>query len=70
MNTCKTCKFRQKHYGCFICSCDKISEDYSQSDSKSKDMLIHSYNEGGSFFVGEDFGCIHHKSVDIDLARL
>ena len=23
-------------------------------------MLIYDYNEGGGFWVGERFGCIHH----------
>ena len=73
---CKTCKHRdEKGY----CGNEKISEDYGQSNKDKTDMLIYDYSEGGGFWVGQEFGCVHHigenmqnqKPSDeaIDLAR-
>ena len=66
MNTCKTCKFRkaQDYSGDFVCKSPKIEEDIGQEQSERVDMLIYSYQEGGSFKVGENFGCIHHAKVE------
>ena len=41
---------------------EKIDEDTYQDDKS--DMLIYSYMEGGSFCVGDNFGCVHFKSND------
>ena len=62
MNNCITCLFRDKHG---FCNSEKIDETMGQSDEKKADMLIYSYSEGGSFWVGEYFGCVHHKEKDI-----
>ena len=60
MNTCRTCKFRNADGKCIN---DKLDEDTGQSDEKRKDMLLYEYSEGGGFFVGESFGCVHHTQV-------
>lgn len=54
---CGTCRHRDKTGHC---RSEKLDEDYGQSDGKKADMLIYDYNEGGGFWVGELFGCIHH----------
>ena len=72
MKTCNTCKYRND-FG--VCKSLKITDDelweldfldatkeeIIEHDKKIKDMLLYSYDEGGSFFVGEDFGCVHHE---------
>lgn len=58
MGLCKTCQYRNSDG---YCTSEKLSEDYSQSDDKRADMLIYDYSEGGGFWVGERFGCIHHS---------
>lgn len=68
---CKTCKFRNEDGDCtnekisdngeyhtYICEDD---EDKIEREDKIKDMLLYSYNEGGSFYVGEEFGCVHYE---------
>lgn len=57
MNTCKTCKHRDKDGDC---TSNKLADDWGQNDEEKSDMLIYSYSEGGSFWVGENFGCVHH----------
>ena len=66
MNRCKDCRFRDEDG---ICNNPKITdtqrwhvdydEDENEHKEKIKDMLLYSYDEGGSFFVGEEFGCVH-----------
>lgn len=56
MNTCKNCEYRLDNG---YCGNDKLAEKNGQSDSEKKDMMLYSYDEGGSFWVGENFGCIH-----------
>jgi hypothetical protein len=55
---CKTCKFINEEGECIS---GKMSDDVNWFDEKGKDMVLYSYREGGSFFVGEDFGCVHHE---------
>ena len=65
--TCKTCKHRgRKSDGILIadprvCMFTKIGEDWGQMDETKDDCLKYSYTEGGSFDVGDNFGCIHHE---------
>lgn len=68
MNTCKSCRFwkrdkdeRRAHAG--TCSNDKFVYD----EPLPKDGLLYWDFEGYSagFSTGEDFGCIHHSSLDI-----
>ena len=62
MKRCKTCKYRDEEG---VCTSVKITElytwDSSVTDEQKKDMLIYSYEEGGYFWVGEEFGCVHHE---------
>lgn len=43
------------------CHNDKLAEEWSQSDDERADMLLYDYYEGGGFWVGEKFGCVHHR---------
>jgi hypothetical protein len=53
---CGTCKFRNKRG---LCENKKIDEDHWYDKREKIDMLVYSYYEGGSFWVGEQFGCVH-----------
>jgi len=74
MNRCKTCKFRNAND---VCTNTKLAdnvqwpggyydneEEERENREQIKDMLLYSYDEGGSFFVGEDFGCVHWEKID------
>ena len=61
MKYCETCKFRDG-YG--ICSSKKLTEYMGRTDDPQVDMLVYSYNESGSFWVGPKFGCVHHAVVE------
>jgi len=56
---CKDCKYRDNDG---YCQSDKIDEDYGLSVEEKADMLLYDYMEGGAFWVGEDFGCVHFES--------
>ena len=60
MERCKTCTKRDKKGRC---QSEKLDEDYGQNDDTKKDMLIYDYNEGGGFWVGPEFGCVHHSNA-------
>ena len=64
MEQCESCKFRDKSGRC---QSEKLQEDYGHSDEKKIDMLIYDYNEGGGFWVGPKFGCVHHEENGTDL---
>ena len=61
---CRDCAWRDDNGKC---RCDKLRErewwDASGFDEKpeNSDCLIYSYDEGGSFWVGPDFGCVHWR---------
>ena len=57
MGVCGTCKHRDADGRC---QSDKLAEAWGQDDAEKADMLIYDYSEGGGFWVGERFGCIHH----------
>lgn len=67
MNTCRTCKFRKLHFidhnkrNIFRCVSLNIFE--SLNEEYTELQMAYSYEEGGSFHVGENFGCIHHSEV-------
>lgn len=42
------------------CTSEKLAEDLGHRDEERADMLIYDYTEGGGFWVGEKFGCVHH----------
>lgn len=75
MNYCKTCKHWEKvntntnsymrHTkgylaGGFCSSEDNIIEGYPDEEFPP-DALIYTYQEGGAFWTGPDFGCVHHE---------
>ena len=61
MGTCKSCKLRDSKSG--YCQSDKLAEANCQNaDTDKSDMLIYSYTESGGFWVGENFGCVHHTN--------
>lgn len=59
---CKDCKHRDNRGHC---RSDKLDEDYWYDDEYKKDMLIYSYTEGGRFWVGEYFGCVHFSEKPV-----
>ena len=54
---CKDCYFRDSFGDCTNDA--KLHENVDQQEDPIDDHLIYSYNEDGSFRVGEFFGCIH-----------
>jgi len=80
MDHCKTCKTCKHWKPCVIydrfanwntkedgraggtCKSDKLIEDGGRGHDA--DMLVYAYNEGGSFWTGPDFGCVHHQRID------
>jgi hypothetical protein len=68
MNRCKTCErwepcaidpCNEDTRAGGICRSDKLTEDWGQR--RGADMLVYAYSEGGSFWTGPDFGCVHHE---------
>ena len=55
---CGTCKYRNELK---VCTNDNLTEGYGGSDNETDDMLVYSFQEGGWFSVGENFGCVHHE---------
>lgn len=44
----------QEHGG--RCQCPKIGEEHTPKDA---DALVYDYHEGGGFWTGPEFGCVH-----------
>ena len=44
-----------------ICRSDKITEDHW--GRHGSDWLVYPYQEGGYFWTGPDFGCVHHEQA-------
>jgi hypothetical protein len=76
MSDCKTCKHwtpysakypdrahREDKQAGGICGNDKLTENYGHHGA---DMLVYSYNEGGEFWTGPDFSCVHHEQKMIE----
>ena len=67
-DTCKTCAYWVKikiadpnpklkdYMAGASCECPKLMENYGEH---APDTLVYSYFEGGYFWTGPDFGCIH-----------
>lgn len=57
---CETCKHRDTGGECRH---PKLYEEgeYLDNEECIDDHLIYSYSEGGTFWVGPKFGCVHHK---------
>lgn len=64
-NTCKTCKYREAYGKDFYCVNPKLGESGEVTLDYNDDSLVYSYNEGGSFMVGANFGCVHHKDKNM-----
>lgn len=57
MNKCGTCTNRDSRG---YCQSDRLYEDDGQYSPEAEvDALVYSYNEGGGFWVGPNFGCVH-----------
>ena len=61
---CKDCKNSRKvnHYNDTRLECinlDKISDGDGNLSTIANDELVYEHQEGGKFFVGEYFGCVH-----------
>ena len=68
-NLCETCSYRGepfKHASrLHICTCPKLTSDtYGDKNWGKDDSLVYQYDEGGSFFVGDKFGCVHWLRID------
>ena len=73
MNKCKTCEWHKvpknptddnESTNGGDCCCPKIyevSEEPGREEGYSKDHFVYSYSEGGWFWTGFEFGCIHHE---------
>ena len=61
MGYCGECLHRNAEGNC---QSEKLIEDWcgAKQDQNSGDMLIYPYAEGGWFWVGEKFGCVHFES--------
>lgn len=63
---CKDCKHRQKishpGYGdVSICS-NRGAMDEGRGQANTDEMMIYEHSEGGLFFVGDKFGCVHFEN--------
>ena len=58
-NLCKNCEWRRESSK--DCVNPKLRER-GDDDEDENDCLTYSYEEGGMFYVGDNFGCVHFKS--------
>jgi hypothetical protein len=49
----------QEHGG--RCQSGKLSEDYFILTKRPADALVYDYQEGGGFWTGPEFGCVHWR---------
>lgn len=42
-----------------ICQSLKLAE--ASDEERQPDMLVYTYDEGGKFWTGPEFGCVHHQ---------
>jgi hypothetical protein len=71
--TCKTCQhwqrvpapphqaFTKEYLAGGKCTSEKLTENYEEY---RPDTLVYSYHEGGDFWTGPDFGCVHHLPIE------
>jgi len=63
IGTCKDCALRNHKK---ICQSPYLTEYLYRDDDIDKDScLFYSYDEGGWFEVGDNFGCIHFKEKSL-----
>jgi len=63
VNYCKTCVYRDDGGYCvnqFLCE----QPTYLCMPKEPHSTLIYTYNEDGEFYVGDNFGCVHHKEKE------
>jgi hypothetical protein len=73
MNTCQTCQYRDENG---YCDNEMISEShgippkdsphYAKFESENNSALRYGYYEEGAFWVGPNFGCIHHTPKPLE----
>ena len=63
-NKCSNCKFRDENG---YCTSGKMWEEGIAPDNRD-DCVVYDYYEGGKFWVGPDFGCVHFHAKDKPLA--
>ena len=61
MNLCRTCKWRSTSGYCQ--NDDKIRENCLDEEMEDDDRLLYDYCESGGFWVGPNFGCVHHEAA-------
>ena len=66
MNHCKDCKLRAKDG---YCESEHFIEGRYDPDDEHPADVVYSYNEGGSFWVGPEFGCIHWEKSPVQLRQ-
>ena len=67
MNTCQSCAYWNKNetpyngqeYIIRQCENEKLQEGI-YLEHQQEDALYYTYEEGGRFYTGPSFGCIHH----------
>ena len=67
MNTCQTCAYWNKNktpygreeYIVRQCENEKLQEGVYR-ENQQDDVLYYIYEEGGRFYPGPNFGCVHH----------
>lgn len=63
MQRCGTCKYRNdKGY----CTNLKLNESGYHDYPEDLDILMYSYTEGGGFYVGPMFGCVHQTEREVE----
>ena len=60
---CKNCQWRGTEKNPRNCQCPKIHEKWSGEENINDDCMAYSYDEGGWFEVGDNFGCVHFEST-------
>lgn len=78
MNTCSTCAHWERERptadGMAVCKSNYLTEPggYFTDGGGAPDVEIrglrYSYDEGGAFYTGPEFGCVHWATLVTDLA--
>lgn len=65
MNTCDNCKHwdvKDEREGRNRCACKKlVTATWLSIQVDAYDSLVHEYDDGGSFYTGPKFGCLHFE---------
>lgn len=64
---CATCKYwnaaagagYSKGFG--VCENNRKLLEVGEEGADSNDVLVYKYSEGGCFYTGPEFGCVHHS---------